>query len=231
MVRDRQDVARWLVEHGADADILLTAALGDLDRTRRLLDAEPQVIRTVVSGQYFPMRDPRAGGTIYNWTLGTDMSPHEVAREFGHEAIVALLFSRTPDDLRLSVACALEDEALVERILQSHPGAAESLDLSEHAKLAAAARNNRTATMALMLKAGWPVHVRGPENATPLHWAAFHGNTAMVRALLAQGADPAVRGDVHDGTPLDWARYGREHGWQCRTGDYAGVIGLLGGSA
>ena len=78
-----------------------------------------------------------------------------------------------------------------------------------------------------MLEAGWPVDVRGQQNATPLHWAAFHGNAAMVRALLARGAPTDVRGDAHNATPLDWARHGREHGWHCRTGDYVGVIEIL----
>jgi hypothetical protein len=77
------------------------------------------------------------------------------------------------------------------------------------------------------LKAGWPVGTRGHENATALHWAAFHGNTPMVRMLLARGADPTVREDSHGGTALDWAEYGSRHGWQCRTGDYEGVIQAL----
>jgi len=227
MVRDREDVARFLIERGAQPDILLTAALGDLERTRRLLDAHPESIRTVVSDEYFPKRNPRAGGTIYNWTLGTDKSPHEVAREFGHEDVLTLLMARTPGDLRLSIACALGDEALVSEIAAANPRAAATLARKEQQKVAAAARNNQTQAVLLMLKAGWPVDVRGAENATPLHWAAFHGNTAMVRALLARGADAWVKGDVHDATPLDWARYGAEHGWQCRTGEYAGVIELL----
>ena len=41
-------------------------------------------IRTRVSKDYFPMRDERAGGTIYIWTLGDGKTPHVVAREFGH---------------------------------------------------------------------------------------------------------------------------------------------------
>lgn len=226
MVRDRQPVARFLLTRGGEADIMLAAALGDLDRARTLLDGDPRVIRTVVSDRWFPKRDPRAGGTIYNWTLGTDKSPHEVAAEFGHGAVLDLLLSRTPDDLRLSIACALGDAERVETIVRDNPGAA-ALPASEHPKLAAAARNNQTRTVALMLKAGWPVDVRGPESATPLHWAAFHGNSELVRALLARGARADVKEPFHDGTPLDWARYGAIHGWQCRTGDYDGVIALL----
>jgi len=228
MVGDRLEIARFLVARGARADILLASALGDLDRVRAILEADPDAVRTTVSDRWFPKRDPRAGGTIYNWTLGTDKSAHEIALERGHEEVVGYLMSRTPDDLRLAVACELGDDALVTRTLAASPDVIRSLAPEDLAKLPAAARNNKTATVALMLKAGWPVEVRGHENATALHWAAFHGNAEMVRALLAHGASPVVRGDVHDGTPLDWARYGSQHGWQCRTGQYETVIGLLG---
>ena len=227
MVRDRQPVARLLVERGAEADILMTAALGDRARTAALLEADPDAIRTTVSSGYFPMRDPRAGGTIYNWTLGSDKSPHEIAREFGHHELCAFLLSRSPLDVKLAAACELGDEALVDEIVAAQPGAAASLRPADQAKLPAAARNNKTETVRLMLKAGWPIGARGHENATALHWAAFHGNPAMVRALLERGADPNIRGDVHDGTPRDWAEYGARHGWQSRTGDYEGVYRLL----
>jgi ankyrin repeat protein len=222
MIRDRTAVARHLVEQGAITDILMTAALGDRDRTAAILEANPDAIRTIVSDSYFPMRHPRAGGTIYNWTLDTGKSPHEVARDFGHDDMLAFLMSRTPPDVKLTVACELGDGALVEEILAAHASGA-AIRQDDHPRLAAAARNNKTVTVALMLKAGWPVGARGPENATALHWAAFHGNSEMVRTLLDYGANPAVRGDAHDGTPLDWAEYGAQHGWQCRTGDYEGV--------
>jgi ankyrin repeat protein len=226
MIRDRTAVAKHLVEQGATTDILMTAALGDRDRTAAILEADPDAIRTIVSDRYFPMRHPRAGGTIYNWTLDTGKSPHEVARDFGHGDLVAYLMSRSPLDVKLAAACELGDAALVDRILAANPQAG-TLMREDYRRLPAAARNNKTVTVELMVKAGWPVAARGPENATALHWAAFHGNPAMVQALLDAGADPAVKGDVHDATPLDWARHGSQHGWQSRTGDYAGVYHLL----
>jgi ankyrin repeat protein len=227
MIRDRQEVARVLVRRGSDVDILMAAALGDVERTAEILDATPDAIRTTVSERWFPKRDPRAGGTIYNWTLGSDESPHEVARNFGREAVLALLLARTPDAVKLPVACELGDRTLVHAVLSSSPSLRGAIAPEDRARLPAAARNNKTATVALMLEAGWPVEARGHENATALHWAAFHGNSEMVRALLAHGADPAVRGDVHNATPFNWAEYGAEHGWQCRTGDYETVIDLL----
>ena len=227
MVRDRQEVARFLVDRGADADILLTAALGDRDRTAALLDADPDAIRTTVSSASFPMRDPRAGGTIYNWTLGSDKSAPEIAREFGHWELADYLLSRSPLDVKLAVACEAGDERLVHEMLAAHPRAVDSIRPADYAKLPAAARNNKTEAVRLMLEAGWPVGVRGHENATALHWAAFHGNPVMVGALLEHGADPTIREDTHGGTPLDWAEYGSRHGWQCRTGDYDAVYRTL----
>lgn len=40
MVKERQDVARYLVSRGCDTDLLMAAALDDLDLTRRHLDSD-----------------------------------------------------------------------------------------------------------------------------------------------------------------------------------------------
>ena len=41
MLGDRPEVARYLVERGCRTDILLASAVGDIDRVRSLLDADP----------------------------------------------------------------------------------------------------------------------------------------------------------------------------------------------
>ena len=78
-----------------------------------------------------------------------------------------------------------------------------------------------------MLEAGWPVDARGQHNATPLHWAGFHGNAGMARVLLSHGAPVNVKDGDHDGTPLGWALYGSVHGWHRTTGDYAETAEVL----
>lgn len=230
MVRDRQPVARFLMKRGAETDILMAAALGDTSRVREFLDADPTSIWTTVSEQFFPMKDPRAGGTIYIWTLGGHKTAHAIAREFGHDDLYRLLMARTPDETKLALACEEEDEDRVDQLLSQRRDLAKTLREHDRRRLANAAEGNKTTVVRLMLRAGWPTGVRGPQNATALHWAAFHGNTTMVRMLLAHGADPGVRGDVHDATPLDWAEYGSQHGWWCRTGDYDGVRKALRGN-
>jgi len=227
MVRDHQAVARHLVSRGGRTDILMASAFGDAAAVARILDADSAAIRTTVSERYFPMRHPRAGGTIYNWTLGWYKSAHEIAREFGHDAVLRLLLERSPADLQLAAACELGDEALVTRLVRDHPGIAGTLRDEDRRKIADAARNNRTTAVRLMLEAGWPADVRGQENATALHWAGFHGNAEMARILLAHNAPIDVKEDHHDGTPLHWAIYGSEHGWHCRTGDYVATAEAL----
>jgi ankyrin repeat protein len=87
--------------------------------------------------------------------------------------------------------------------------------------VAHAARNNEASVVRLMLACGWPVDARGQHQATPLHWAAFHGNDEMARAILALSPPlEATDADFH-GTPLGWAIHGSEHGWHSSSGNYA----------
>ena len=109
-IRERQEVSRFLVSRGGKTDILMGAALGDVDLVRRFLDDAPAGVRTVVNERYFPKRDPRAGGTIYIWTLGGQKTAHEIARDFKHEDVFALLMSRTRAAFALAVLLELGRE-------------------------------------------------------------------------------------------------------------------------
>jgi ankyrin repeat protein len=227
MVRDRQDVARYLVARGCHTDLLMAAALGDVELVRRHLDADPACIRMSVSEQYFPKQDPRAGGTIYIWCLGWHQTAHLVARELGHEEVFRLLMERSPAELKLAQACELGDEEAFEALLASRPDLAQTLSDDERRKLAGAAQNNNTAAVRMMLAAGWPVDARGEHGGTPLHWAAFHGNAEMAREILRRHPPLELRDDQFDQPPLGWALHGSEHGWYRESGDYAGTVEAL----
>lgn len=226
MVRDRQDVALYLVSRGARTDLMLTAALGDLERTREHLDRDPDSINMTVSDRWFPKHDPRSGGIIYIWTLGADKSPHAVAREFGHEQVLDLLMERSPVTLQLAEAASAGDEARVQKLLGSTTNLVSELSHEQSARVVHAAKRNDGRAVRLMLSIGWPSGVRH-DGATALHWAAFHGNANLARELVNSNAPLDARDDEYGGTPLDWAEHGSKHGWHCRTGDYDGVIGLL----
>ncbi len=227
MVRDRQEIARYLVQRGCQADLLLAAALGDADVVHKLLDADPGCIHLRVSDEYFPRSDHRSGGTIYQWTLGWHISPHEVARQFGHDHVFRLLMARSPAEVKLQVAGWTADDAAIKSLLADHAGLATHLSPAGRRQIAHAARNNNSAAVRAMLAAGWPVDARGQHHATPLHWAAFHGNAEMIRELLRYHPPLELTDADFQSTPLGWAIHGSEQGWNCRVGDYAATVELL----
>ena len=227
MVKDRTDVSRYLVSRGARTDILLAAALGDETLVRRHLATDPGAIRTVVSEAFFPKKNPRSGGTIYNWTLGTGKSAPRIAREFGHDHVFRVLMERAPVEQQLTVWCELGDRDEAEAILQRDPGVVSRLTPADVRALPDAARDENLAAVRLMLELGWPVNTGGQHGATALHWAAFHGHLEILRELLRYGASLDNRDNDFQGTPLEWGEYGAEHGWRRETGNYAGVIDAL----
>jgi ankyrin repeat protein len=227
MVRDRQQIARYLIQRGCKTDILMAAALGDAVLARKHLDADPGCIHLRVSDEYFPMINPKSGGTIYQWTLGWYVSPHDVAKQFGHDPIYRLLMERSPADVKLLAACWAADETAMKSLLADHPGLTANLSAAYRRQVAHAARNNNLVAVRVMLAAGLPVDALGQHSATPLHWAAFHGNAEMTREILRSNPPLELTDADFQGTPLGWAIHGSEHGWYCRTGNYAATVELL----
>jgi ankyrin repeat protein len=225
--RDRQDVARYLVSRGCRTDLLMATALGDVNLVRHHLDADPASIRMNVSEAWFPKKDPRAGGTIYIWMLGANRTAHVVARDFGHEQVFELLMERTPEDLKLALACELGDENTFQDYLARNPGATKTLSDAERRKLPAAAQSNNTKAVQLMLEAGWPVNTPGEMGATALHWAGFNGNAEMTRDILRFHPDIETKSREYAGTALSWALYASGNGWHRSTGDFVGTVRAL----
>lgn len=227
MVAKRQDVARELIRRGANADLLAAAALGDIDLAGRLLDADPEAIRVRVSDEYFPMINQRSGGTIYQWELGWHVSAVQVARKFDHPEMFDFLMARSPADERLLNACWLHDKVMVKSLLAQDADVAATLTSAGRRQLAHAARNNDTDAARLMLEARVPVDTHGQHHATPLHWAAWHGNAELVHLILRHGPPLADTSNDYHGTPADWAVHGSENGWHLPNGEHGAALNLL----
>lgn len=112
-------------------------------------------------------------------------------------------------------------------LLADHPGLVGALDEDDRRRLVDAAQDENEAGVRLMLAAGWPSDARGQHGATALHWAAFHGDAAMVREILHHQPPLSARDDDHGGTPLAWARYGAEHWGHPQRGDHEAVVAAL----
>jgi ankyrin repeat protein len=227
MSADRQDVARYLVSRSCRSDLLLACTLGDLALAKQHLKADPACVRMRVSREYFPIINPKSGGTIYQWTLGFYISAQGVAKKFGHAELVRFLDEQSPAPLRLVEACWSGDAERVQAVLREHPNAIKELTDADKCQVAHAARNNELRAVQLMLQSGFPVDGTSQHHATALHWAGFHGNREMVEELLARGASlEALDADFH-ATPLGWVTHGSENGWYVRSGDYAGCADAM----
>jgi ankyrin repeat protein len=66
--------------------------------------------------------------------------------------------------------------------------------------LRAAQRNDATVALAA-IEDGVDVNARSPDGTTPLHWAAYNGNVALVERLVAAGADVTAANEFGS-TPL-----------------------------
>jgi hypothetical protein len=223
MTDNRHQIARYLVRRGCHTDILMAAALGDEPLVREHLERDPSCIQMRVSPEYFPMIGGKTGGTIYQWTLGWYVSGHQVAKKFGHEGIFQLLMERSPASLKVITACWLGDEAMV----NSLRGTPVQFSEEDKRQVAHAARNNNLNALRLMLGVGLPVTGRSQHNATPLHWAVWHGNAEMTGTILAH--NPPLEDAANDfaGTPMRWAIHGSENGWHRQTGDYGATVEAL----
>lgn len=227
LIGERPEVVRFLVAQGCRTDIFLAAALGDLDLARKHIAADPHCVLMRVNGESFPMQNKRAGGTIYTWTLGANLSPHQVAKKFGHDNVFNLLEEHSPATVRLLNSFLLHDEAAAKKIIAENPDVLSQLTPSERGTMADAARDNDAAAVLAMLGAGFANNARGVHGATPLHWAAWHGNAALVEGLLKTNPSLEAKDDDFNGTPMRWAIHGSSNSWHRAQGNYAAVVKLL----
>jgi ankyrin repeat protein len=227
MLGDRLGVARYLVERGCVTDILLAAATGDLEAVRKHLDADPDAIHIRANAECFPMANPKAGGKIYFWTLGSNASVYQAAAKSGNAEVVRLLLERSSSAAKLIAACWLHDADLVASLKTQDPDLPQRLSDLDRGEIARAAHDNDTQAVLLMLEAGLPASAPGPDRGTPLHWAAWHGNLALVEALLRFRPNLEDNDNVYRAKPIGWASHGSENGWHRRTGNYAGVVEAL----
>jgi ankyrin repeat protein len=227
MIRDRTELARYLVARGARADMLLAVALGDIDRVREHLSRDSDAIRAAAVPEQFPMRGPHGGGHIYLWSLGRNKTALQIAKEFGHEDVWRLLWDQSPPDLRLTEACRVGDDTLVRSLVAGDPALVRDMPDDMRARLVIATQDDDLTAVRSMLAAGWPTDGKGQDQGTALHWAGFLGNAEIARELLKYGAAVDVREPTHHGTPADWTVYGSVHGWRCETGDFVGTLDAM----
>ena len=223
----RYDLARYLVERGAHADIFLAAALGLTDRARDLLQGNAALLDEQTGrGAYAEL--PPSSFHMYFWTIGSNRSPLDVAAQFGHDDTLAAMRAFATPVQQLRLACRRSDTDAARALVQEHPGLVASLRAHDHRAITDAAWDGDAPAVALMLELGFDPATRGHDSGTALHCASWQGSAATVAVLLGTPQGRAlltVRDAHHQDTPLGWCRHGAVHG--PRGGDHAAVEMLL----
>jgi ankyrin repeat protein len=238
LVRDAPDVVRYLIDRGASVDIFMAVALRDRALVDRCLHEDPAALDSRINEGRYRVRHDGAHpstadaigdgrGDIYRWVLGHYLTPVEVASCLGYQDLADYLLTHASSSQRLLAACSRADRVEAERLIAEHPGIVSSLTTAQQRAIAHRAYWNDTAAVALMVDLGFDTRVIGHDNGDALHWAAFLGNAAMARPLLARDPAIGVRDARYGGTPLGWCVHGSMHGEKKKTGAFAEVARLL----
>lgn len=223
---DRPEICRWLLERGATSDIFMSARLGDGALIDRLIDEDPACLSARINAPGYPPVPPFS---IYCWTLGWYLSPHEVARRFDQPAAYERLWQRSDNRVHLLVACSQADRATAMQMVAANPSLIADLSPADHALLAFSQFYGRTDAVHLMLDLGFDPLATGVDGGTLLHAACWRGDVAIVQRLLDEHRDRIDlngRDPTHDSPPLGWAAHGSVH-CRARGGDYPAVIRAL----
>jgi ankyrin repeat protein len=238
LVRDAPDVTRFLIERGAWFDIFIAVGLRDAALVERCLREDPEALdHRTWQGKYTVAHNGERAATreeigdhrgdVYRWVFDHNISALEVAERFGYQEIVGLLESHASPAQRLLTACAKGDGNAARALVSSHPDVIKSLTQAQRRLIVDRAHANDLAAVALMVDLGFDPLARGVDGWEAIRWAAFHGNAAMTRLLLAHDPPINVPDPSYGGTLLGQCLYGALHGWHCRSGDFAATVRLL----
>lgn len=149
----------------------------------------------------------------------------------GNQETAALLIGHgatedSTDIDRFIGACLAGDGRRAEQFLADHPDLRERLTEEDGAVIVDVAASRPAETIALMLDLGFSPQARNGFGEQPLHRAAYQGNAAVVRVLLAAAADVDARDDRFEATPLAFATVGS--GEQAdKPGEWIATVRLL----
>lgn len=184
-MRRRPEVCRYLLDQGAEADVVLYCVMSDVERAKAEIEKNPELLNLRINvkspkGYVIPNLDSQQtgevpGGHVYAYQVGPTMPLLEIALQSKQMTIVDLLID-----------------------------AGYEINLRDWYVLVGQGPKWFDAFVKGLLAKGWDINARQKHRRgmwTPLHWVAQRGLTNGVACLLANGADPNVTDDKGQ-TPL-----------------------------
>ncbi len=154
-----------------------------------------------------------------------DRSPYEIAILNGNREMAEYLLSQGAIKTGLSLldefksACVKPDGDKARSLLKDNPTLVTQLGRERVELLSRAVESHKPEAIRLMLELGFDVNER--KRTAVIHIAASSGSLEMVKFLIELGADPMVRDEEFNGTPLGWSDFSN----RTEVSDYLRSIG------
>ncbi len=185
-MRRRPEVCQYLLDQGAEADVVLYCVMGDVERAKAEFQKNPELLNLRINvkspkGYVIPtlksleQTGEVPGGHVYAYQVGPTMPLLEIALQSKQPAIVDLLID-----------------------------SGYEINLRDWYVLVGQGPKRFDTLVKGFLAKGWDINARQKHQRgmwTPLHWVAQRGLTNGIACLLANGADPNVTDDKGQ-TPL-----------------------------
>ena len=183
-MRRRPEVCRYLLEQGAERDIILYCAMGNVERAKAEFEKNPELLNLRINvkspkGYIIPtvespdiddkQTDEVPGGHVYAYQVGPTIPLLEMALNYNQSAIVDLLI----------------DEGY-------------EINFRDWYVLVGQGPKRFDTLLKGLLAKGWDINALRKHRHgmwAPLHWVAQRGLTHGILGLLENGADPNVTDD------------------------------------
>lgn len=222
-MRRRPEVCRYLLEQGAEADVVLYCAMGDVERAKGEFQRNPELLNLRINvkspkGYVIPTSGPPQiaevpGGHVYAYQVGPTMPLLEIALQSKQMAIVDLLIDAGYEiNLRDWYVLVGQGPKRFDALVKGFLAKGRDINaLQKHRRgmwtpLHWVAQRGLTNGVACLLANGADPNVTDDKGQTPLHFIAQKGvGKNQAQLLIEHGADPNARDDAGQ-TPLDYAK-------------------------
>ena len=222
-MRRRPEVCRYLLEQGAEADVVLYCAMGDVERAKAEFQKNPELLNLRINvkspkGYVIPTSEsPQIaevpGGHVYAYQVGPTMPLLEIALQSKQMAIVDLMIDEGYEiNLRDWYVLVGQGPKRFDTLVKGFLAKGWDINASQKHRrgmwtpLHWVAQRGLTNGVACLLANGADPNVTDDKGQTPLHFIAQKGvGKNQAKLLIEHGADPKARDDTGQ-TPLDYAK-------------------------
>ncbi len=183
-MRRRPEVCRYLLKQGAEADVVLCCAMGDVERAKAEFQKNPELLKLRIN-----VKSPK--GYIIPTLKASDLGDKQTNEVPGGHVYAYQVGPTMP---LLEIALQSQQPAIVDLLIDT----GYEINLRDWYVLVGQGPKRFDTLLKGFLTKGWDINARQKHRHgmwAPLHWVAQRGLTAGILYLLENGADPNIIDD------------------------------------